>query len=274
MKFAIILSLIILIIFIIYFNNNINNKKIEKIGEEIVKEENEEFYIEDAYESKNKIDTFSFDELPKFNFFNSEGLNHILNICGDVSGTIFNNLKINKEFKIRGKDIKYYMANALYPIGSFYVQYPDKNSNTEKEAFPESSSPGILFGGRWEEQWKGESIFFRTRGIGIAHDNEGRTNGLQDYAIKRIQGKTQETQTNRWGNSPGTQVFDNEWMTVRSDDRKGDVHGVFNRFDNGFQSLVSDNETRSRNRLCKVWKRVLDADDVIYDKDGNLVKIS
>lgn len=273
MDFGIILSLIIFIIFVIYLYY-INNKNIEKIGGETVNEENEN-YEEDIYEATQEPDTFSFDELPKFNFFNSEGLNHIINICGDASGTIFNNLSVSKEFKIRGKDIKYYAANALYPIGSFYVQYPDKNSNDRQQAFPESQSPANLFGGTWEEQWAGESIFFRTRSATLPNDNENRDRkGLQEHAIKRIQGTTQATQTNRWENVEPTNLFSGKWMTVGSDSGTSSDWGVFNRLDNGFQSLVSDKETRARNRLCKVWKRVLDADDVFYDKDGKLIKLS
>jgi hypothetical protein len=271
MDFGIILSLIIFIIFIIYLYH-IKNKNIEKIEGETINEENEK-YEEDIYEAKQEPDTFSFDELPKFNFFNSEGLNHIMNICGDASGTIFNNLSVSKEFKIRGKDIKYYAANALYPVGSFYVQYPDKNSNKREEAFPETQSPAYLYGGYWEEQWPGESVFFRTRGMLSGEDRNAK--GLQDHAIKKIQGSTSETQTNRWGNSEGTGVFQGvNFAIVGSDSGTSEDWGFFNRFDNGFQSLVSDKETRSRNRLCKVWKRVLDGSDVFYDKDGKLIKLS
>ncbi len=270
MDFGIILSFIIFIIFVIYLYY-INNKKIEKIEGEKINEENEN-YDEDIYEAKEEPDVFSFDELPKFNFFNSEGLNHIMNICGDASGTIFNNLSVSKEFKVRGKDISYYAANTLYPIGSFYVQYPDKNTNDATQAFPETQSPAKLFGGTWEEQWPGESIFFRTRGM-LSNENRDK-NGLQGHAIKRIQGTTQTTQTNRWGKNEPTGIFTGQFLTVGSDSSRSSDWGVFNRFDNGFQSLVSDKETRSRNRLCKVWKRVLDASDVFYDKDGKLIKLS
>jgi hypothetical protein len=273
MDFGIILSLIIFIIFILYLYY-IKNKNIEKIGGETVDEEKEK-YNEDIYEVPQEPDTFSFDELPQFNFFNSEGLNHIMNICGDASGTIFNNLSVSKEFKIRGKDIKYYAANALYPIGSFYVQYPDKNSNTLNEAFPETQSPAYLFGGKWEEQWPGESVFFRTRSATLPYDNENRDKkGLQEYALKRIQGSTQTTQTNRGEIVQPTKLFSGNFLEVRSDSSRSSDWGVFNRLDNGFQSLVSDKETRARNRLFKVWKRILDADDVFYDKEGKIIKLS
>ncbi len=289
MKIKIIL-LIILLIIIIYFsnknkniNNNINkntilnNKIIEQFITSEVNQESDNYladnYVEDKYDTTIDVDTFTFDSLPKFNYYNSEGLNHILNICGDVSGTIFNNIFVNKEFKVRGKDIKYYSANAIYPIGSFYVQYPDKNSNDPTEAFPESLAPANLFGGTWEEQWGSESIFFRTRGVGIAFDNENRTKGLQDFAIKKITGNTQYTQGDRdyqakinanW-KTRGDGIFYSNFGTVRTDEGKAGKDGIFNRFDNGFQSLVSENEVRVRNRLCKVWKRVLNADDIFYD---------
>jgi hypothetical protein len=280
MKFTIILTLIILLVFIIYTNTNIqknkNIKTIEKFGSTNTNNQ-EEVLSEDIptppiiYDDEAEVDTFSFDQLPKFTVYNSEGLNHILNICGDASGTIFNSVLVKKEFNIRGKDIKYYAANIMYPIGSFYTQYPDKNTNNMQEAFPDSSSPAYLFGGTWEEQWSTESLFFRSRGVGLPGVDENRKKGLQDYAIKRIKGIAQSAQTNRWGANPSTGSIITNFYGVCTDDKRSSDTGVFNRMDNSFQSLVSDNELRVRNRLCKVWKRILGPDDVFYDASGNII---
>mgnify|MGYP000088064623 CR=1 FL=1 len=68
----------------------------------------------------------------------------------------------NNNFTNRGKDIKYYALNALYPIGSFYVQFPVKGSNRTSEAFLAAYTPAVLFGGDWQEQWKYESVFFKS----------------------------------------------------------------------------------------------------------------
>ena len=299
MKVTIII-LVILLLIIIYFSNKnkntntntnintnintfLNNKIIEKFisSEEIGEEDNmynADNYVEDKYDNTIFVDTFSFDSLPKFNYYNSEGLNHILNICGDASGTIFNNIFISKNFKVRGKDIKNYSVNAIYPIGSFYVQYPDKNTNTETEAFPESLSPASLYGGTWEEQWNSESIFFRTRSVGGVTADQDRRNGLQDFAIKKIEGQTQYTQGDRDyikynsnTNPKGSGLFEATFGEVRTDDNKAGKTGIFNRLDNGFQSLVSDNELRVRNRLCKVWKRVPGENDIVYEKTGKII---
>jgi hypothetical protein len=277
MKFAVILTIIIIVIFIIYTNSNsnrnryTNNKTIEKFGST---NNNQEGVPSEEEDEEEEEDTFSFDQLPKFTMYNSEGLNHILNICGDASGTIFNSVLVKKDINIRGKDIKYYAANVMYPIGSFYTQYPDKNSNNMQEAFPDTSSPTYLFGGLWEEQWGNESLFFRTRGVGLPGVDENRKKGLQDYALFKIEGTGQGAQTHRNTNVPSTGALaGTNFYEVGTDDGRSGDWGVFNRFNNAFQSLVSANELRVRNRLCKVWKRVLGPDDVFYDASGNMINL-
>ncbi len=147
------------------------------------------------------------------------------------------------------------IIDLVYPVGSFYMQFPDANSNDLSIAFPAKFSPAQLFGGTWEEQWPNESVFFRTGG---ARSNEARSSGLQDYATKRLTGYT-------------------PWFQVDYNHRGGGRDGVFGKhenrgggtdsgnsgdtttrafFDSNNQSLSSDTETRPRNRLIKVWKRV------------------
>ena len=187
---------------------------------------------------------------------NTESVNNIFGMCYDNLGNvIYNNLNVTSSLQIRTKTLKDFMLDRIYPIGSFYVQYPDKNSNVPDEAFPDSMSPAKLFGGAWQEQWGNESIFFRT--LGPLAD-EDRVNGLQDYALPTIYGHSSYVQTNR--NNPGSGsdgIFSQtETMKIGTDGGNGSSIGHRNYFDSKNQALSSDLETRARNRQIKVWKRV------------------
>jgi hypothetical protein len=72
----------------------------------------------------------------------------------------------------------------MYPVGAFYVQYPDADSNTLATALPDAKNPATLFGGTWAAQWTGanEGSFFCTEGTRTGDADAitvNRTNGLQ-----------------------------------------------------------------------------------------------
>ena len=70
------------------------------------------------------------------------------------------------------------VIDTLYPIGSFYTQYPDADSNTLATAFPDAYRPADMFGGTWVAQWDDEGIDFhteRTNDTGL----QARADGLQ-----------------------------------------------------------------------------------------------
>ena len=76
--------------------------------------------------------------------------------------------------------VKAQTLESSYPVGCYYVQFPNASSNTDSAEFPTSQRPATLFGGTWVEQWSTESVFFRTRGT---LSDSGRTNGSQDSDI-------------------------------------------------------------------------------------------
>ncbi len=184
----------------------------------------------------------------------SEVYNNINNLCDTNSLSLFNGLNINSNSKINNKQLDLYILNVLYPIGSFYVQYPDKNSSSTTIAFPENKKPKNLFPGTtWVEQWKTEGLFFRTEG---ALSDINRINGTQDYAMKRLNGKMSWMQPN--DNAPGAGndgVFTVETGYISRDDGGSDDPIFRNFFDSSIQVPFSDNEIRVKNRLIKVWKR-------------------
>lgn len=73
--------------------------------------------------------------------------------------------------------IKGWVRDFIYPVGSYYTQYPDAASNDDATEFPTSQRPATLFGGTWAEQWPTESIYFRTRGT---LSDTGRASGKQE----------------------------------------------------------------------------------------------
>jgi hypothetical protein len=187
---------------------------------------------------------------------NTESVNNIFGLCYDASGNVnYSNFNISGGLQFKTKMLKDYMVDRIYPVGSFYVQYPNKNTNDPDEAFPEALSPAKLFGGTWQEQWGNESIFFRTLG---PHADENRINGFQDYAIAPLYGHTSYVQTDRAAPGNGSDGIFSQYETMRigTDGGNGDSPGHRNYFDSSTQAKSSKFETRSRNRLIKVWKRV------------------
>jgi hypothetical protein len=194
--------------------------------------------------------------------YSAESLINIFSPCKEViNGVVyFNNVDIDGTLKLGGtsiKNIREYLLETIYPIGSFYVQYPNKNSNYDSEAFPVDKSPSRLFGGDWQEQWADESIFFRTRG---PEAREDRINGFQGDAIKMFGGKSSFNQTNLWSKKGigADGIFGGKINTtlIGSDAGNGDDVGHVDYFDSAVQSNMSKLESRVRNRQIKVWKRI------------------
>ena len=194
--------------------------------------------------------------------YSAESLINIFSPCREyLNNTVtFNSVNVADTLKLgSGKSVKVlrdYVLDILYPIGSFYVQYPNKNSTYDSDAFPIAMSPAKLFNGDWQEQWPEESIFFRTRG---PESKENRINGFQGDALKMFVGKSAFNQTNL--NNPGIGndgIFGGgvaiEVMGTDADD--GSDVGHQNYFDSSVQSNMSKLETRVRNRQIKVWKRI------------------
>jgi len=190
----------------------------------------------------------------------SEVYNNIQHLCNKENTSYFNNLDISQSTQINNKYLNKYIIDQIYPIGSFYVQYPDQNKSTPiSTVFPESKSPSKLFPGTtWTKQWDKESIFFRTEG---ELSNISRLNGLQEYALKQIYGTMSWVQTNY--NAPGlgnTGVFSAKanTQTIRTDSGHDNDNGHSNSFDVSSvlkPENVSSNEIRVKNRLMIVWKR-------------------
>ncbi len=198
-----------------------------------------------------------FSRKENFNL-SSEVYNNINNLCDTNNVSYINKLNISENSIFNNKSLNTYILDKVYPIGSFYVQYPAANSNTESIAFPNNKKPGSLFPGTtWTEQWKTEGIFFRTEGRLSDID---RISGKQNFAMKRLTGKMSWVQSNLNNYGGGNDgVFGTQPNTtrIRTDDGGGNDWGHRNSFNiqKIFPQNTSQNEIRVKNRLFKIWKR-------------------
>jgi hypothetical protein len=206
------------------------------------------------------------------NLTSAKDVKTIINNCNNEGNVIYNDLNVINNIKLGNKEGEQYIKDFLFPVGIFYVQFPENNSNIISEAFPDSQTPEELFGGTWQEQWPFESIFFRTRGT---LSNEGRENGFQNYALKHMYGHMGRTQTNLWKPGQGadgvfgTQI-DIPSSKIDTDSNGGEVVGHRNLMD--FDSFGSKFETRPDNKLIRVWKKIPDIPRGKNDYEENLRK--
>ncbi len=246
-KYIIIILVIILIIYLLNKNNNEENLTL----------------------------TLSEEELNK--------LNNVVDLYHDVNNTKYAdipNIEITGDFNIGEENINQYVINYKYPVGCYYIQYPDSNINMSRigdeliTPFPEEKSPAKLFGGEWIEVWGGESIYFRTGKEGTnAYEGESRKDGLQNYALKRMTGTTSWGQTNismydyeKIGQGYSGVFTLVERKTIRAD--KGSKYIMETNYSNtlshrnNFDTITllpnntSEDEIRVKNKLIKIWKRI------------------
>ena len=190
------------------------------------------------------------------------------------------NMAITNSLYVNNINFKDYLNNIKYPVGCYYVQYPDSKTNFENiggfitTPFPDEKTPGFLFGGTWEAQFSEESIFFRTANILSVSDNvssEKRKSGLQDYSLFKLTGFTAWAQSGGryegskdpmgFGSSGAFSFIDNDEKykkTIGTDGDNGKTEGVSYVLDikNALPNNTSEEELRVKNRTIIVWKRI------------------
>jgi hypothetical protein len=148
--------------------------------------------------------------------------------------------------------IKGWVRDFIYPVGCYYVQFPDASSNDDATEFPTSQRPATLFGGTWAEQWSTKSIYFRTRGT---LSNTDRASGKQEDAFQHHFHRTYLTQgtgTNLAGYT-GT-VSRDPYDVIKTTPFPWSIAGEPIPGD-GYGTPRTGTETRAVNRRIKVWKR-------------------
>jgi hypothetical protein len=161
---------------------------------------------------------------------------------------------------INGIDIIKKIYNLIYPVGSFYIQYPDANVSVDNmnALFPSKYAPNSLYGGQWELQWNTESVFFRTEG---GNSNENRqSDGIQPDAIKKLTDLWPAFQMNQNRDNIlqgiGGVFTNGNRNNITTEGGSGTDTGISYKFDSSIQSNPSDNETRVINKLFRIWKKI------------------
>jgi hypothetical protein len=186
--------------------------------------------------------------------FDVTELDKLLDCSTDNTNNIVFNTILTKNITINGKALHTYLLDIAYPIGSFYVQFPDVSHNQVSQAFPDDKKPETLFGGVWELMWEKDDVFFRTEGSNSKMQRD--LSGIQPDAIIDLQGSTAWIQADRGNAGRGSSgVFTVSTAGVRTDKGKGGSTGSRNFFD--LSALIqTGNEVRVRNRIFRIWKRV------------------
>lgn len=135
----------------------------------------------------------------------------------------------------------------LYPVGSFYVQYPDAASNDDATAFPVSARPATMFGGTWVEQFNTEGVVFQTAG----YDGAGRTNGLMADQFQGFRMSYNLLFNN--GGTGTSGIYSNQPVSVTP---AGLIIGT--PITDGVNGVPRPgSKTSHTNRLAKYWKRTV-----------------
>ncbi len=171
------------------------------------------------------------------------------------------NINVSKDVELLNKTLYNELIQFKYKVGTFYVQFPDREQSYSAQSdtlFPVDKSPEALFGGKWEEQWGNDGIFFRTGGT---LSMENRELGRQDWAVKNLYGWTSWAQGNNdnFDLNRGGVFKKPDQKNGRCDDGAGHDKGGYNVFDTQNQGQInssSSGETRLKNRLIKVWRRI------------------
>ena len=167
---------------------------------------------------------------------------------------------LQAQMKILIDNIAHLFINkaSLFPIGTYYTQYPLEGQSTIATMFPSSEYPKALFGGEWTEVFAGENVFFRTG------NTLGTRRGQQwNSTDKKYETGTTGIEPDAERNKTGSfQIYANS----------GDTTGIFKetdittgvagsnarakRFDLDTSLQVpTDSNNHPKNRLIKVWKK-------------------
>lgn len=144
--------------------------------------------------------------------------------------------------KILWSSIKSLIYSIVYPVGSYYVQYPAESSNDADTAFPSAYSPASLFGGTWELMYSAEGIVFQTEG----YDGAGRTDGLME---DQMQG---HYHNHRYSTNTGGSAYAACGLSLGGT-ASGVVQTAITDGTNG--TPRTGTRTAHRNRLMRVYRR-------------------
>lgn len=150
------------------------------------------------------------------------------------------------------------VRNMIYPIGTYYTQYP----NSINGKFDTSQSPQSLFGGVWELRFNNRGLFFRTEG-GYAGESRNGSTGVQEYATRHHRHYTNINHShtylrshndNRLARTSGGNRY---WMNDGAYWDSTYTSGGDKLSRNAIDGNSSSYETRATNMLMRIWERIV-----------------
>jgi hypothetical protein len=159
--------------------------------------------------------------------------------------------------------LKNLILNIEHPVGSFYTQYPDAESNDAATAFPSAYTPANLWGGTWELQFDDEGICFYTE-PNVADSEQIRSNGLQEDQMQGWQlGSTADATgsrnyfagaSNRDIQTSGSAQANESLIRITTGSQG--VEYMLKAVSDGTNGTPrTGSTTKGRNRLVRIWKR-------------------
>lgn len=136
------------------------------------------------------------------------------------------------------------LLNVVYPLGSFYTQYPSVASSVTATALPSSHAPESLFvGSSWTLMYNTENVFFRTEGT----DYQSRTGGL---SADEVGAHTHVIDGATALGGGGTALSTSGYTSAAS------VETSLNSIVQGVSTTSRTGAvTEPRNRLLRIWQR-------------------
>ena len=169
-----------------------------------------------------------------------------------IDEIVTKNSDANNSLQEQIKNLINSLMNKIHPIGSYYIQLSKPDGT-----FDDTEAPSKLWEGTvWELLYNTESIFLRTEG---SLSEEGRSNGIQDYATKRLQGNFYgvETTAGDFGVGGITYITYRQGSAVSSKSNNSSVvPRSYVGIDSNLTSKSSENESRVKNRLIRIYKRI------------------
>lgn len=174
------------------------------------------------------------------------------NIQDAIDEIVTKNSDANNSLQEQLKNLINSLMNKIHPIGSYYIQLSKPDGT-----FDDTEAPSKLWEGTvWKLLYNTESIFLRTEG---SLSEEGRSNGIQDYATKRLQGNFfgVETTAGDFGVGGITYITYRQGSAVSSKSNNSSVvPRSYVGIDSNLTSKSSENESRVKNRLIRIYKRI------------------
>lgn len=206
-------------------------------------------YAETDGASRNRAKgagTYAYEKVPSFTFTCNSTVPtqfevEVAQIVGDGVGALI--ITMNYDAPIKN----------LFPIGSYYTQYPDASSNDLSVAFPITQEPAMLFGGVWAKIFDTEGVDFHTEG----YDGAGRTAGLMNDEMQTITGFAVTGVVGTFTSVGGafTQTVSNIIIPATQPGTANTTLSFSSANSTAEGGARTGSRTSDRNRLMKVWKR-------------------